>query len=151
MTPMPTARAASATAAFGVRIFVAGGETPMLFAVNDVYNVVSNSWTCQAPMTTARHGIAAVTLDDRILTPAGGTVQGLRPTNHVDSFIPQPLPSDSDHDGDVDLADYLELHRCLTGPGGGVLVDCEAFDFEPDVDVDMDDFLVFQLAFTSSP
>jgi len=32
-----------------------------------------------------------VPLPDRILTPAGGTIQGLGPTNLVDSFIPPPV------------------------------------------------------------
>jgi N-acetylneuraminic acid mutarotase len=88
MTPMPTARAAAAVAAFGSRIFAAGGETPQLFAVNEVYDVATNAWSNAATMAIPRHGIAAVTLDDRILTPAGGTVQGLQPTNAVDSFVP---------------------------------------------------------------
>lgn len=88
LTPMPTARAAAAVAAFGSRIFAAGGETPQLFAVHEVYDVATNAWSNAAAMAIPRHGIAAVTLDDRILTPGGGTVQGLQPTNAVDSFVP---------------------------------------------------------------
>jgi N-acetylneuraminic acid mutarotase len=88
MTPMPTARAAAAVAAFGGRVFAAGGETPQLFAVHEVYDVATNAWSDAATMAIPRHGIAAVTLDDRILTPGGGTIQGLQPTNAVDSFVP---------------------------------------------------------------
>lgn len=93
MTPMPTARSATATAVFGNRIYVAGGEVPTLFDVNEVYDIGTDTWTCAAAMAIPRHGLAAVTLDDRILTPGGGTIQGLDPTDAVDSFVPQPVPS----------------------------------------------------------
>jgi hypothetical protein len=39
-------------------------------------------------MALPRHGVAAVALDDRILVPAGGVVQGLQPTVSSDVFIP---------------------------------------------------------------
>ena len=94
LAPMPTARSATATAAFGGKIYVAGGETPMLFDVHEVYDPDGDSWSTSKPMPIPRHGIAAVPLDDRILTPAGGTVQGLAPTSEVDSFVPgQPAPA----------------------------------------------------------
>ena len=51
------------------------------FAVHEVYDVATNAWSNAAAMAIPRHGIAAVTLDDRILTPGGGTIQGLQPTN----------------------------------------------------------------------
>lgn len=93
LAPMPTARSATATAAFDGKLHVAGGEVPMLFDVHEVYDPVTDQWEMSTPMAIPRHGIAAVTLDDRILTPAGGVVQGLAPTNAVDSFVPaQPAP-----------------------------------------------------------
>ena len=90
MAPMPTARSAMGVAAFGRRIIVAGGEIPRLFEVNEVYDITTNTWSCNADMPIPRHGLAAVTLDDRIFMPAGGIIQGLRPTNRADSFIPPP-------------------------------------------------------------
>ena len=51
-------------------------------------------------------------------------------------------------DGDVDLTDYGCFAGCLTGPGGGLLANCEAFDFDNDTDVDLGDFAEFQQAFT---
>lgn len=109
MAPMPTARSATATTAFGNRIFVMGGEVPRLFDVNEVYDIATNTWSCQALMAIARHGIAAVAFDDRILTPAGGLVQGLLPTNAVDSFIPETVPGDLDGNGSVGTSDLLIL------------------------------------------
>jgi len=88
MTPMPTARSASATASFQGRIHVAGGEVPQLFAVHEVYDVSTNTWSTAEPMPIPRHGVAAATLDDRILLPGGGTIQGLDPTDAVDSYVP---------------------------------------------------------------
>jgi hypothetical protein len=108
---MPTARSATATAAFGSRIFVAGGEVPQLFSVNEVYDIPTNTWSCQAPMPLPRHGIAAVALDDRILMPAGGVVQGLNPTNLVDAFTPLRLPGDGDGDGDRRGGEHLRALR----------------------------------------
>jgi hypothetical protein len=93
MTPMPTARSATAAAALDNVVYVAGGEVPHLFDVNEAYDVTSDSWTRVAPMVLPRHGVAAVPLHDRILAPAGGTVQGLSPTDHVDAFVPAALPS----------------------------------------------------------
>jgi hypothetical protein len=43
-------------------------------------------------MAIPRHGIAAVTLDDRIFTPAGGVVQGLQATAAADAFVPGDEP-----------------------------------------------------------
>ncbi len=58
------------------------------------------------------------------------------------------LLGDHDADGDVDLFDYEQFLECVTGPGGGLLPDCEAFDFNADNDVDLADQGRFQRAFT---
>ncbi len=105
---MPTSRSATTAAALGDRIHVAGGEAPVLFAVHEVYDVAIDTWSCLEPMAIPRHGIAAVGLDDRILAPAGGIIQGLLPTSAVDSFIP-PALGDLDGDGSVSTIDLLLL------------------------------------------
>ena len=104
MAPLPTARSATATAAFGGRIFVMGGEVPVLQSVNEIYDPLTDSWSQGTPMPIPRHGIAAVALDDRILTPAGGVIQGLQPTNLVDSYVPEPFAG--------------AVPFCLCGSGG---------------------------------
>jgi len=91
LASMPTARSAAAVAFFAGRIYVMGGEVPILHAVNEAYTVATNTWACLTPMIVPRHGIAAIPLADRILTPAGGTIQGLGPTNIVDSYVPPPV------------------------------------------------------------
>ncbi len=60
-----------------------------------------------------------------------------------------PLPGDYDGDGDVDLDDYANFPGCLTGPGGGILPDCDPFDSDADVDVDLQDFVSFQEGFAA--
>ncbi|GJM24066.1 MAG: hypothetical protein DHS20C16_04810 [Phycisphaerae bacterium] len=40
-----------------------------------------------------------------------------------------------------------EFIDCVTGPGGGVLVGCDQFDFDQDADVDSEDYHFFQTAF----
>ena len=55
------------------------------------------------------------------------------------------LRGDVDGDSDVDLNDYESFADCMTGPQNGSVVGiCNAFDFEPDHDVDLADFAVFQ-------
>ena len=55
------------------------------------------------------------------------------------------LPGDWDGDGDVDHADYVQFAACLKGPADGALgPGCNAFDFDTDQDVDLDDFAEFQ-------
>jgi len=55
---------------------------------------------------------------------------------------------DIDGDGDVDLSDLSALVQCLTGPGGGILLDCDNADVDVDEDVDLRDFVFLQVGFT---
>ncbi|MGB9626679.1 MAG: hypothetical protein ACPMAQ_17640, partial [Phycisphaerae bacterium] len=58
-------------------------------------------------------------------------------------------PSDFDHDGDVDVADFAMFQTCFNGPNrpyaqpGG----CGSADFDTDADVDLADFGTFQGCF----
>lgn len=59
------------------------------------------------------------------------------------------LPGDANDDGVVDQADYILFAGCMTGPNNGpVGTGCDVFDFDADDDVDLEDFGVFQEAFT---
>jgi hypothetical protein len=69
-------------------IYATGGEVPMLFAVNEAYDIAHNTWSTATPMAVPRHGVSAVSLGDRLFAPGGGTIQGLQPTAHVDAFQP---------------------------------------------------------------
>jgi hypothetical protein len=88
LAPMPTARSAGAVAELDGRLYYMGGEIPMLFDVSEGYEPSTDRWFEATSMPLPRHGVAAVTLDDRILVPAGGVIQGLLPTAHVDSVVP---------------------------------------------------------------
>lgn len=63
---------------------------------------------------------------------------------------------DADGDGDVDVADYAAFEECVSGPGQlwpGPPVNqvyCACVDRGLDNDVDLYDFVLFQLAFTGS-
>ena len=61
-----------------------------------------------------------------------------------------PIPGDFDGDRDVDLADYVSLQECLSGPDAPLLPGCEAADLDGDGDVDLADLLQFQASFTGS-
>jgi hypothetical protein len=58
---------------------------------------------------------------------------------------------DTDHDGDIDNADLLELTACLGGPDVVATPACQdVLDADLDADVDLLDFHGFQQAFTGS-
>jgi len=49
----------------------------------------------------------------------------------------------------VDLLDFAGLQACFTGPGpASPAPGCYFFDFEPDGDIDLDDYAVFHAELT---
>jgi N-acetylneuraminic acid mutarotase len=60
-------------------IYVFGGEEPSrTFNNNEKYDTNTNTWTSEPPMPTARHGLAAVFVqDDKIYVIGGGPQPGL--------------------------------------------------------------------------
>ncbi len=48
------------------------------------------------------------------------------------------------------LFDFAEFQNCFSGVGGAVLPGCDIFDYEPDDDVDLDDYSEFLLTFNGS-
>jgi N-acetylneuraminic acid mutarotase len=79
---MPSKRSGIAAAASPVNsssIYVFGGEEPSkTFNNNEKYDAETNKWTSESPMPTARHGLAAVYIeDDKIYVIGGGPQPGL--------------------------------------------------------------------------
>ncbi|MCH6551571.1 MAG: hypothetical protein IH804_06105, partial [Planctomycetes bacterium] len=58
--------------------------------------------------------------------------------------------SDSDGDGDIDLADFLAFTACFDGPAMPTGGDCTAFDLDRDGDTDLSDLVAFQARFTGA-
>ncbi len=60
-------------------IYVFGGEEPSkTFDNNEKYDAKTNKWTSEPPMPTARHGLAAVYIqDNKIYVIGGGPQPGL--------------------------------------------------------------------------
>jgi len=68
------------------------------------------------------------------------------------SAAPSLGNGDSNGDGIIDLADYVEFAGCMAGPGEGLVAGCAVFDFDDDSDVDLADFARFQQIFgTATP
>ncbi len=76
---MPSKRSGIAAASINNSIYVFGGEEPSkTFNNNEKYDVKTNEWTSEVPMPTARHGLAAVYVeDDKIYVIGGGPQPGL--------------------------------------------------------------------------
>jgi N-acetylneuraminic acid mutarotase len=75
----PAADSANASSINSINIYVFGGEEPSkTFNNNERYDVTTNSWTSEPPMPTARHGLAAVYVEeDKIYVIGGGPQPGL--------------------------------------------------------------------------
>jgi hypothetical protein len=63
--------------------------------------------------------------------------------------VSESVPGDCTGDGDVDLADYVTVALCMTGPDVGLLPDCECADLDGDDDSDVVDLAAFQQVFDS--
>jgi hypothetical protein len=48
----------------------------------------------------------------------------------------------------ADLLDIADFQTCILGDGGGVLIGCEVFDLDADLDVDLDDYRLLAPALT---
>jgi N-acetylneuraminic acid mutarotase len=94
LEPMPSKRGGlTAANSSDGQIYVIGGELPpgsnetiRMFYNNEKYDPKSNNWTSQPPMLTARHGLAAETIGDKIYVIAGGIKPGLSVSNLNEIF-----------------------------------------------------------------
>jgi DNA-binding CsgD family transcriptional regulator/N-acetylneuraminic acid mutarotase len=86
-TPLPAARARSAAATVGDRIFLIGGEVNQVVSGDVlVYEPISNTWTTlNAPKPTPVANTAAAVVDKRIYI-AGGTDQNGNPSAALEVF-----------------------------------------------------------------
>ena len=86
---MPSRRGGLTSALLDGRIHTFGGERPGgVFDNHEVYDPSRNLWTVEAPMPTARHGLAAVAVGGKIFVIGGGPRAGLAQTNVVDVWQP---------------------------------------------------------------
>ena len=60
-------------------------------------------------------------------------------------------PGDVDGDSYVSLLDYGALPACMTGPAGGVSVECAILNVNLDGKIDLEDFAEIQVAFNPPP
>ena len=68
---------------------VFGGEEPNgTFNNNEKYDPVTDTWISAQPMPTARHGLTAVSEDDKIYIIGGGPQPGGSQTNSNEIFHP---------------------------------------------------------------
>jgi N-acetylneuraminic acid mutarotase len=90
MEQMPTKRSGIAAAVSPVdsNIYVFGGENPFknegpmrTFDVVEKFNPNRNNWTTEQAMPTARHGPAAIAIDDKIYVVSGGNKVGRSVSN----------------------------------------------------------------------
>ena len=85
LEPMPSNRGGiAASNSSNGNIYVFGGEHPpgsidtiRLFYNNGKYDPKTNKWTSEPPMLTARHGLVALTIGDKIYVIGGGVKPGL--------------------------------------------------------------------------
>jgi N-acetylneuraminic acid mutarotase len=89
---MPSNRSGIAAAVYpslnSSNIYIFGGEEPSkTFNNNEKYDAMTNKWTSEPSMPTARHGLVAVTIDDdKIYVIGGGPQPGLSVTGANEIF-----------------------------------------------------------------
>ena len=93
LEPMPSKRSGIAAASMNNTIFVFGGEDadgkdPMTHHNNEKYDPVTDLWTSEEPMPTARHGLTATSVSDKIFVIGGGPQAGLSVSNVNEIFHP---------------------------------------------------------------
>ena len=74
---MPSKRGSLTSAGVNETIYVFGSEEPGgTFNNNEKYDLKINIWISAQPMPTARHGLAAAVVDDKIYVIGGGPEPG---------------------------------------------------------------------------
>ncbi len=94
---MPTPRGGLAAAALHGKLYVFGGEFFTsagngVFAENEEYDPVAQTWRAVRPLPTPRHGMNAITVGDTIFVIGGGPNAGFGVTaaNEGFTFAPEP-------------------------------------------------------------
>ncbi len=66
------------------------------------------------------------------------------PATKPSVVIYDSIAGDFDRDGDLDLNDLSFFTSCMSGPGMGSAPGCSACDLKGDLDVDLEDFQIFE-------
>ncbi len=120
------------------------GSASLLRSIDGAVSYLSQS------ELSAHYGLATATSVDllSVLAP-NGRVTGLANVPADQTLtLHIGLIGDMNADGAADLLDVPLFEGCLSGPGGGVGVACPQGDAEPDGDIDLGDFALFQNEFT---
>ena len=113
--PVPTPRGGIAAAVLQGRAYVFGGEgnpapgSNGVFREVEEYDPVTDSWRSMTTMPEGRHGIGAVSTQDRIFIPGGANAEGFGPTVRHDAFQPSGLTVTFD---DTPFLDVLSGDFC---------------------------------------
>ncbi len=126
------------------RVYYSPGNTGGEYTTGDTAQLIANIYGCVNEIASGAccDPVTGMCIDD-----AGcGDCAAPSVLYHHETCAYLALPCGDmgvyfDGDGDVDLADYAMLQRCLTGSGGGPLdPGCEVCDINGDERVDEDDF-----------
>jgi N-acetylneuraminic acid mutarotase len=84
---MSSKRSGSAAVSINNSIYVfEGEERSKSFNNNENYDVINNRWSIEPPFPTARNGLAAVAIGDKIYVVGGGPEPVLSVTNVNEIF-----------------------------------------------------------------
>ncbi|GJM25847.1 MAG: hypothetical protein DHS20C16_22620 [Phycisphaerae bacterium] len=133
------------------------GDDPLLVDANGIDNIYGTL----DDNTRLSTGSPAINTADNTAIPGGITLDLDQHPRIADTTVDRgayeydPLPGDFDGDGDIDLNDYEKLANCLNGPETTPTPtppttpqQCrDAFDFDADEDIDMQDGAEFTRVF----
>ncbi|MCP3917961.1 MAG: hypothetical protein GY711_20635 [bacterium] len=91
LAPMPLGRGGTGKAVFyfGNFLVIGGESSTQVFDEVQVYDPVANTWSEDAPMPTARHGMFPVEFESRVIVAGGGTNAGASMSDVVEIFTHQ--------------------------------------------------------------
>lgn len=94
LEPMPTKRSGISAATYNGSVFIFGGEdaggvNPKTYGNNEVFDPSIGIWISKQSLPTPRHGLSAITVDDRIYTIGGGPRAGLSVSDVNEVFTPK--------------------------------------------------------------
>lgn len=76
LAPMPTARGGLGASVLGGKLYVFGGEHPLVFAETEEYDPQTNTWRRMKDMPAPRHGLGTATVGDAIYVIGGSPIRG---------------------------------------------------------------------------
>lgn len=132
-----TAQVSTAPSEIGtvtIELSLSGDRGPWLAVARDTLNNGRSQWPVPADLPRTSRARLRLTLESSL-----GRFRTITPRPFSIAASGEPVPGDTDGDGDIDLRDWSRLQACFTGEDEQAEPECTASDVDADGDVDAAD------------